>query len=915
MVTYLRWLKLRSRCLTRQELPWLRWSGMDNGHLLVKVIEADGQADVWPDRSYPDSDGQGWTMVTYLRWLKLRSRCLTRQELPWLRWSGMDNGHLLEVIEAEVKMFDQTGVTLTQMVRDGQWSLTWGDWSWGQDVWPDRSYPDSDGQGWPDRRTMVTYLRWLKLRSRCLTRQELPWLRWSGMDNGHLLEVIEAEVKMFDQTGVTLTQMVRDGQWSLTWGDWSWGQDVWPDRSYPDSDGQGWTMVTYLRWLKLRSRCLTRQELPWLRWSGMDNGHLLEVIEAEVKMFDQTGVTLTQMVRDGQWSLTWGDWSWGQDVWPDRSYPDSDGQGWTMVTYLRWLKLRSRCLTRQELPWLRWSGMDNGHLLEVIEAEVKMFDQTGVTLTQMVRDGQWSLTWGDWSWGQDVWPDRSYPDSDGQGWTMVTYLRWLKLRSRCLTRQELPWLRWSGMDNGHLLEVIEAEVKMFEPDRSYPDSDGQGWTMVTYLRWLKLRSRCLTRQELPWLRWSGMDNGHLLEVIEAEVKMFDQTGVTLTQMVRDGQWSLTWGDWSWGQDVWPDRMFDQTGVTLTQMVRDGQWSLTWGDWSWGQDVWPDRSYPDSDGQGWTMVTYLRWLKLRSRCLTRQELPWLRWSGMDNGHLLEVIEAEVKMFDQTGVTLTQMVRDGQWSLTWGDWSWGQDVWPDRSYPDSDGQGWTMVTYLRWLKLKLRSRCLTRQELPWLRWSGMDNGHLLEVIEAEVKMFDQTGVTLTQMVRDGQWSLTWSWGQDVWPDRSYPDSDGQGWTMVTYLRWLKLRSRCLTRQELPWLRWSGMDNGYLLEVIEAEVKMFDQTGVTLTQMVRDGQWSLTWGDWSWGQDVWPDRSYPDSDGQGWTMVTYLRWLKLRSRCLTRQELPWLRWSGMDNGHLLEVIEAEVMVIDSWGQDVLS
>ena len=439
--------------------------------------------------------------------------------------------------------------------------------------------------------------------------------------------------------------MVRDGQWSLTSGDWSWGQDVWPDMSYPDSDGQGWTMVTYLRWLKLRSRCLTRLELPWLRWSGMDNGHLLEVIEAEVKMFDQTWVTLTQMVRDGQWSLTWGDWSWGQDVWPDRSYPDSDGQGWTMVTCLRWLKLRSIRLTRQELPWLRWSGMDNGHLLEVIEAEVKVFDQTGVTLTQMVRDGQWSLTWGDWSWGQDVWPDRSYPDLDGQGWTMVTYLRWLKLRSRCLTRHELPWLRWSGMDNGHLLEVTEAEVKMF----------------------------------------------------------------------------------------------DQTGVTLTQMVRDGQWSLTWGDWSWGQDVWPDMSYPDSDGQGWTMVTYLRWLKLRSRCLTRLELPWLRWSGMDNGHLLEVTEAEVKMFDQTGVTLTQMVRDGQWSLTWGDWSWGQDVWPDRSYPDSDGQGWTMVTYLRWLKL--RSRCLTRQELPWLRWSGMDNGHLLEVTEAEVKMFDQTGVTLT------------------------------------------------------------------------------------------------------------------------------------------------------------------------------
>ena len=222
-------------------------------------------------------------------------------------------------------------------------------------------------------------------------------------------------------------------------------------------------------------------------YSRLDNGHLLEVIEAEVKMFDQTGVALTQMVRDGQWSLTWGDWSWGQDVWPDRSYPDSDGQGWTMVTYLRWLKLRSRCLTRQELPWLRWSGMDNDHLLEVIEAEVKMFDQTGVTLTQMVRDGQWSLTWCDWSWGQDVWPDRSYPDSDGQGWTMDTYLRWLKLRSRCLTRQELPWLRWSGMDNDHLLEVTEAEVKI------------------------------LTRQELPWLRWSGMDNGHLLEVIEAEV--------------------------------------------------------------------------------------------------------------------------------------------------------------------------------------------------------------------------------------------------------------------------------------------------------------------------------------------------------------------------------------------------------------
>ena len=321
----------------------------------------------------------------------------------------MDNGHLLEVIEAEVKMFDQTGVTLTQMVRDGQWSLN---------------------------------LRWLKLRSRCLTRQELPWLRWSGIDNGHLLEVIEAEVKMFDQTWVTLTQMVRDGQW-----------------------------VTYLRWLKLRSRCLS----------------------------NQTGVTLTQMVRDGQWSLTWGDWSWGQGVWPDRSYPDSGGQGWTMVTYLRWLKLRSRCLTRHELPWLRWSGMDNGHLLEVIEAEVKVFDQTGVTLAQMVRDGQWSLTWGDWSWGQYVWPDRS-----------------------------VPWLRWSGMDNGHLLEVIEAEVKMFDQTGVTLTSDGQGWTMVTYLRWLKLRSRCLTRQELPWLRWSGMDNGHLLEVIEAEVKMFDQTGVTLT---------------------------------------------------------------------------------------------------------------------------------------------------------------------------------------------------------------------------------------------------------------------------------------------------------------------------------------------------------------------------------------------------
>ena len=203
-----------------------------------------------------------------------------------------------------------------------------------------------------------------------------------------------------------------DGQgWtmSLTWGDWSWGQDVWPDRSYPDSDGQGWTMVTYLRWAQVWPTGVT----------------LTQMGEADLKMFDQTGVTLTL-----------------------------DGQGWTMVTYLRWLKLRSRCLTRQELPWLRWS--DNGHLLEVTEAEVKMFDQTWVTLTQMVRDGQWSLTWGDWSWGQDVWPDRSYPDSDGQGWTMVTYLRWLKLKSRCLTRQELPWLRWSGMDNGHLLEVIEA---------------------------------------------------------------------------------------------------------------------------------------------------------------------------------------------------------------------------------------------------------------------------------------------------------------------------------------------------------------------------------------------------------------------------------------------------------------------------
>ena len=531
--------------------------------------------------------------------------------------------------------------------------------------------------------------------------------------------------------------MVRDGQWSLTWGDWSWGQDVWPDRSYPDLDGQGWTMVTYFRWLKLRSRCLTRHELPWLRWSGMDNGHLLEVIEAEVKVFDQTGVTLTQMVRDGQWTLTWGDWSWGQDVWPDMSY----------------------------LPWLRWSGMDNGHLLEVIEAEVKVFDQTGVTLTQMVRDGQWSLTWGDWSWGQDVWPDRSYPDSDGQGWTMDTYLRWLKLRSRCLTRQELPWLRWSGMDNGHLLEVTEAEVKMF----------------------------------------------------------------------------------------------NQTGVTLTQMVRDGQWSLTWGDWSWGQDVWPDRSYPDSDGQGWTMVTYLRWLKLRSRCLTRQELPWLRWSGMDNGHLLEVTEAEVKMFNQTGVTLAQMVRDGQWSLTWGDWSRGQDVWPDRSYPDSDGQGWTMVTYMRWLKL--RSRCLTRHELPWLRWSGMDNGHLLEVTEAEVKMFDQTWVTLTQMVRDGQWSLTWgdwSWGQDVWPDRSYPDSDGQGWTMVTYMRWLKLRSRCLTRQELPWLRWSGMDNGHLLEVIEAEEVSDHCPSLTIWVRVTP-VWSNILTSASITSSKWP-LSIPDHLSQG-------------------------------------------------------
>ena len=745
MVTYLRWLKLRSRCLTRQELPWLRWSGMDNGHLL-EVTEAEVK--------------------------------MFNQTGVTLRWSGMDNGHLLEVTEAEVKMFDQTGVTLTQMVRDGQWSLTWGDWSWGQDVWPDMS---------------------------------------------------------------TLTQMVRDGQWSLTWGDWSWGQDVWPDRSYPDSDGQGWTMVTYLRWLKLRSRCLTRQELPWLRWSGMDNGHLLEVIEAEVKMFDQTGVTLTQMVRDGQWSLTWGDWSWGQDVWPDRSYPDLDGQGWTMVTYL------------------------------VIEAEVKMFDQTWVTLTQMVRDGQWSLTWGDWSWGQGVWQTGvtlTQMVRDGQ-WTL-TWGDWSWGQDVWPDMSYLPWLRWSGMDNGHLLEVIEAEVKVFDLPW---DRVTLTQMMVTYLRWLKLRSRCLTRQELPWLRWSGMDNGHLLEVIEAEVKMFDQTGVTLTQMVRDNGHLLEEMEWDSDGQGWFNqtgvtlrwlkqvKMFDQTGVTLTQMVRDGQWSLTWGDWSWGQDVWPDRV---------TMTQMVR----------------------------------------DGVTLTRQM-DGQWSLTWGDWSWGQDVWPDRSYPDSDGQGWTMVTYLRWLKL--RSRCLTRQELPWLRWSGMDNGHLLEVIEAEVKMFDQTWVTLTQMVRDGQWTLTWgdwSWGQDVWPDRSYPDSDGQGWTMVTCLRWLKLRSRCLTRQELPWLRWSGMDNGHLLEVIEAEVKMFDQTGVTLTQMVRDGQWSLTWGDWSWGQDVWPDRSYPDLDGQGWTMVTYLRWLKLRSRCLTRQELPWLRWSGMDNGHLLEVIEAEVKMFDQTG-----